>query len=655
MSENNAFLSKEGLQFISENYLIPEQDAIFSIEEFTYISWGWEFNTGFITSPNWQSLSSKGTQLRKIRISSDFYMSDSETGYLIVAGEEYDDCGRPEYVEQARIYFNIQGKIPAGNYLIYRKTNTSTNWYLLESHKAEYNPHKITKNTIGLGNVENKSISEIQTSLKTSLEASFETSYVLQLSENNPHVKTVYSISYDDYDEVYYGRIDDPFPIISWPCVGDSFYINVSEVLLSNIIDLSIDDDDCGSMKLYIRVVSDTKFTKGIYKCVITEDIGGGSYIAIAEPSLEFLTKSSYNLDYYYRKPSEDLAYTLNGDKTYYIVSGLGACKDSEIVIPDFYNGLPVKEIAGGKQGAGAFEKTSISKMVMGNNIEKIGSHAFYNCNNLKEVVFSKSLKLIDSWAFFSNDILESIIFNEGLQTIKDNAFRGCVKLKNCYIPIAVESIWTQAFYGINENATIYCERSSEPRWDSSAKTGWYRDSSDSSKDWISGSAVLKWNQPMPESIVSYPEERLLQLENDVFATNSKLPFMEVNYLLQGEKLVLTKEQLLEKGIGVYTIFTGGTCHVYANKDASDEYSSTDIQNHTITIAVDRQEGKLRMFDVKMDKGSIISNKSGWSHEIITKNLSIECPSNSTNPVWIYFSRVQTPTDTLLGDFITTI
>lgn len=159
----------------------------------------------------------------------------------------------------------------------------------------------------------------------------------------------------------------------------------------------------------------------------------------------------------------------------------------------------------------------------------------------------------------------------------------------------------------------------------------------------------------MPESIVSYPEERLLQLENDVFATNSKLPFMEVNYLLQGEKLVLTKEQLLEKGIGVYTIFTGGTCHVYANKDASDEYSSTDIQNHTITIAVDRQEGKLRMFDVKMDKGSIISNKSGWSHEIITKNLSIECPSNSTNPVWIYFSRVQTPTDTLLGDFITTI
>ena len=39
MSENNTFLSKEGLQFISENYLIPEQDAIFSIEEFTFISW----------------------------------------------------------------------------------------------------------------------------------------------------------------------------------------------------------------------------------------------------------------------------------------------------------------------------------------------------------------------------------------------------------------------------------------------------------------------------------------------------------------------------------------------------------------------------------------------------------------------------------------
>jgi hypothetical protein len=145
------------------------------------------------------------------------------------------------------------------------------------------------------------------------------------------------------------------------------------------------------------------------------------------------------------------------------------------------------------------------------------------------------------------------------------------------------------------------------------------------------------------------------QLTNGLSLTNSKLPFMEANYLQPGEKLVLTKAQLLEKGIGVYTIFTGGTCHIYANKGASDQHSSTDIQNHTITIAVDRREGKLRMFDVKIDKGNIFNNSSGWDHKIITKDFSIECPSTSTNPVWIYFSRAQTPTNTLLGNFITKI
>lgn len=165
----------------------------------------------------------------------------------------------------------------------------------------------------------------------------------------------------------------------------------------------------------------------------------------------------------------------------------------------------------------------------------------------------------------------------------------------------------------------------------------------------------------MPESIASYPEERLRQLENNFFTTkkqltnglsltNNKLPFMEAHYLKAGEKLVLTKAQLLEKGIGVYTIFTGGTCNIYANKGASDQYSSTNSQNHTITIAVDRREGKLRIFDVKVS-----SFGGSWDHKIITKDLSIECPSSSTNPVWIYFSRAQTPTDTLLGNFITTI
>ena len=41
-----------------------------------------------------------------------------------------------------------------------------------------------------------------------------------------------------------------------------------------------------------------------------------------------------------------DLKYTLSADGSYYIVSGIGSEKRSEIVIPSMYNGTPVKEIA---------------------------------------------------------------------------------------------------------------------------------------------------------------------------------------------------------------------------------------------------------------------------------------------------------------------
>ncbi len=51
------------------------------------------------------------------------------------------------------------------------------------------------------------------------------------------------------------------------------------------------------------------------------------------------------------RQGTEGLKYTLSGDKTYYIVSGIGTATDTDIVIPPIYNGLPVKEI-----GARAFQ-----------------------------------------------------------------------------------------------------------------------------------------------------------------------------------------------------------------------------------------------------------------------------------------------------------
>ena len=42
---------------------------------------------------------------------------------------------------------------------------------------------------------------------------------------------------------------------------------------------------------------------------------------------------------------SDGLKYTLSSDRTYYLVSGIGTCKEKDIVIPSVYNNLPVMSI----------------------------------------------------------------------------------------------------------------------------------------------------------------------------------------------------------------------------------------------------------------------------------------------------------------------
>ena len=44
-------------------------------------------------------------------------------------------------------------------------------------------------------------------------------------------------------------------------------------------------------------------------------------------------------------KASEGLSFELNDSKTGYIVTGIGTCKDTNIIIPSVYKGLPVTSI----------------------------------------------------------------------------------------------------------------------------------------------------------------------------------------------------------------------------------------------------------------------------------------------------------------------
>ena len=118
-------------------------------------------------------------------------------------------------------------------------------------------------------------------------------------------------------------------------------------------------------------------------------------------------------------KYSEGLEFTSNGDGTC-SVSGIGTCKDTEIVIP------PVSPA--------------------GDTVTSIGVNAFNNKNRIKSVIIPKGVTTIENAAFYSCDSLTKVDIPEGVTSIDDHAFCHCANLIEITIPQGVTSIGSYAF-----------------------------------------------------------------------------------------------------------------------------------------------------------------------------------------------------------------
>lgn len=90
----------------------------------------------------------------------------------------------------------------------------------------------------------------------------------------------------------------------------------------------------------------------------------------------------------------DSLQMTLSEDKTYYIISGIGTFRGSELVLPSEYNGLPVKEIADY-----AFKDcTWIVSATIPASVTRLGYGAAMGCTALKKLVIEdrKNWQLYD-------------------------------------------------------------------------------------------------------------------------------------------------------------------------------------------------------------------------------------------------------------------
>ena len=140
--------------------------------------------------------------------------------------------------------------------------------------------------------------------------------------------------------------------------------------------------------------------------------------------------------------PSGGLSYTLSNDGYYYIVDGIGTCKDTILVIPETYNKKPVTEI-----GVGAFKSSKIERAIIPDSIVSIGNSAFAECSNLKSIEVPGSVVSIGNEAFYACIALENLKMDYGVETIGDSAFAECENLTTIKFPIGLESIGEKAFY----------------------------------------------------------------------------------------------------------------------------------------------------------------------------------------------------------------
>ena len=196
---------------------------------------------------------------------------------------------------------------------------------------------------------------------------------------------------------------------------------------------------------------------------------------------------------------SKGLSFTLSSDKTFYSVR-VGTCTDANVVIPGYYNDLPVT-IA-----EFAFEnnKTITSLTVLDGAIS-IDSYAFFSCSNLKNITLPDSINHIGVYAFsytayekdsanwedgimlyidnciistkratynyqeysikngtvciaeqaFKDSSVDEITIPDSVRSIGKSAFSGCSSLTKVTIGNGVSCIEYEAFYNCKELTSV--------------------------------------------------------------------------------------------------------------------------------------------------------------------------------------------------------
>ena len=129
--------------------------------------------------------------------------------------------------------------------------------------------------------------------------------------------------------------------------------------------------------------------------------------------------------------PAANLKYRPSGDGTYYIVSGIGDCKDTDIFIPEVHNELPVKAI----DNFAFYECKDLTSITLPACITAIGREAFSGCVRLESIAIPDGVETIGERAFSNCRNLTLMVLPKSLTKIGDSVFSNCESLVDLTIP----------------------------------------------------------------------------------------------------------------------------------------------------------------------------------------------------------------------------
>ncbi len=128
-------------------------------------------------------------------------------------------------------------------------------------------------------------------------------------------------------------------------------------------------------------------------------------------------------------------------------ITGYNIAGGTDVVIPDYINGLPVTEI-----GANAFMESGVTSIRGAGNVVTVGNYAFYYCSSLASVTLPQA-QTVGDYAFNYCQSLTSASLPQ-VQTVGDGAFYYCSSLTSVSVP-QVQTVGDYAFADCDSLASV--------------------------------------------------------------------------------------------------------------------------------------------------------------------------------------------------------